>query len=300
MQSALARYLNPELLAQIAHRRIEPAGLVLGNLAGAHKSPLAGFAVEFAGHREYARGDDPRHIDWRLYFTRDKLFVKQYEMETNFVAHLVLDVSASMRYGEGDSQKLLYASRMAGTLAYAIIKQSDKASLALFDDAVRAFIPPSGSLAQIVRMTGEFDATKPVAKTRMADCLVDLAGRMTRRELVLIFSDFLTDLDELEPALQRLRYGRHEVVLFHVLHHDELSFEFAGQVRFRGLETDDQFLTQPNELRAAYLEEMARFTSRLDDLCYRNGIERVPVDTSRDMATVFTDYLTQRSLMARR
>ena len=81
---------------------------------------------------------------------------------------------------------------------------------------------------------------------------------------------------------------------------DELSFDFAGQVRFRGLETDDQFLTQPNELRTAYLEELARFTSRLDDLCYRNGIERVPVDTSRDMATVFTDYLTQRSLMARR
>lgn len=300
MQSALARYLNPDLLAQIAQRKIEPRGLVLGSLAGAHQSPLAGFAVEFSGHREYVAGDDPRHIDWRLYYTRDRLFVKQYEMETNFVCHLLLDTSASMRYGAGDSQKLLYASRMAGTLAYAIVRQSDKVSLGLFDDRVRAFVPPSGSLAQVVRMATEFDAVKPVEKTRMADCLSDLAGRMSRRELVMIFSDFFTDLEELEPALQRLRYSQHEVILFHVLHHDELTFDFAGQVRFLGMEAADEMLTQPAELRAAYLDELARYTTRLDALCHRNRIERVAVDTSQDMATIFTDYLTQRTLLARR
>ncbi len=100
-QSALSRYLDPDILNRIARHRIDPRQLVLGNLAGAHKSPASGFAVEFAGHREYAPGDDPKHIDWRVYFHREKYFIKQYEMETNFVCHLMLDVSASMRYGAG-------------------------------------------------------------------------------------------------------------------------------------------------------------------------------------------------------
>ena len=97
MQTVLNRYLDPEVLGHVAERHLNPRSLVIGNLAGAHKSPLAGFAVEFAGHREYVPGDDPKHVDWRVYFTRDKYFVKQYELETNFVCHLVLDVSASMQ-----------------------------------------------------------------------------------------------------------------------------------------------------------------------------------------------------------
>ena len=115
--SILSRYLDAEALNRLAGRSFEPEGLVLGNLAGGHRSPLAGFAVEFAGHREYVPGDDPRHIDWRLLFTRDKLFIKQYEMETNFVCYLVLDISASMRYGADEANKLVYASRLAATLA---------------------------------------------------------------------------------------------------------------------------------------------------------------------------------------
>src|SRR5579862_6551201 len=121
--SVLNRYLDPEVLGRLVQRQIEPRGLVLGNLAGGHKSPLSGFAVEFASHREYVWGDDPKHIDWRVYFTRDKYFIKQYEMETNFVCHLVLDCSASMRYGEGPQQKLLYAAQMATTLGHAVVRQ---------------------------------------------------------------------------------------------------------------------------------------------------------------------------------
>src|SRR5690606_21745625 len=140
-KSVLSRYLDPEVLSHVADRPIEPRGLVIGNLAGAHKSPMAGFAVEFAGHREYVPGDDPKHVDWRVYFTRDKYFVKQYELETNFVCHLILDVSESMRYGEGRQQKLLYAAQMATTLGYSIVRQTDKVSFATFDTQVRGYIP---------------------------------------------------------------------------------------------------------------------------------------------------------------
>lgn len=124
-ESILSRYLDPDVLSRIAGRQFEPRELVLGSLSGKRKSPLAGFAVEFAGHREYVPGDDPRHIDWRVFYTRDKYVIKQYEMETNLVCHLVLDVSASMRYGEANEQKLLYAARAAATLAHAVVRQSD-------------------------------------------------------------------------------------------------------------------------------------------------------------------------------
>ena len=124
--SVLSRYLDPEVLSQIADRPFEPRGLVLGNLAGGHKSPQSGFAVEFHGHREYVPGDDPRHIDWRVYYLRDKYFVKQYEMETNFVCHLLLDVSASMRYGEGRGRSCCTRPKGdgAGILYFAPERQS--------------------------------------------------------------------------------------------------------------------------------------------------------------------------------
>lgn len=298
-KTVLSRYLDPDVLSRIANRRIEPRGLVLGNLAGAHRSPLSGFAVEFAGHREYVWGDDPKHIDWRIYFTRDRYFIKQYEMETNFVCHLILDVSASMRYGEGLQQKLRYASQMVATLAYAILRQSDKVSLATFDEQVRGFIPPSNSMAQIVSMTDHLDQSNPVYKTNMADCLTELAGRMHRREIVIIFSDFFTDLASLETALQRMRYQRHEVVLFQVMHHDELAFEFEGMIKFLGLEIPEELITQPEELRRAYLGALSQFNDQFQDLCQRNRIERVLVDTSRDMGQVFVDYLNQRSRLNR-
>lgn len=298
-KSVLSRYLDPEVLSRMADRHLDPRGLVVGNLAGAHKSPLSGFAVEFAGHREYVPGDDPKHIDWRVYFTREKYFIKQYEMETNFVCYLILDVSASMRYGDERQQKLLYAAQMATTLGYSIVRQSDKVSLATFDEHVLGFLTPSNSMGQIVRMTEHLDEIQPVQKTRMADCLIELAGRMQRREIVMVFSDFFTDLDALEAVLQRMRYARHEVVLFQVMHHDELAFDFEGMTKFIGLEIPDELLTQPEELRAAYLRAMRKFNDRFAEICQRNLVERILVDTSRDMGEVFVDYLNQRSLLNR-
>jgi uncharacterized protein (DUF58 family) len=297
--SILSRYLDPEVLSRMAGRTLDPRGLVVGALAGHHKSPLSGFAVEFAGHREYVPGDDPKHIDWRVFFNRDKYFIKQYEMETNFVCHLLLDVSASMRYGDGGQQKLLAAAQMAVTLAHCIVRQADKVSLLTFDEQVLAFLPPGSTPAQIAQMAEHLDTIEPVKKTRMADCLSDAHGRMGRREIVLVFSDFFTDLDALEKSLQRFRYDKHEVVLFQVMHHDELEFKLDGMVKFRGLEVAEELLAQPAELRRRYLEALGRFNTRLVDICNRNQIERVLVDTSRDRAEVLIDHLNQRSLAQR-
>ena len=298
-KSVLSRYLDPDVLSHVADRHLEPQGLVIGNLAGAHKSPLSGFAVEFAGHREYVPGDDPKHVDWRVYFNRDKYFVKQYELETNFVCHLVLDVSASMRYGEGREQKLLYAAQMATMLGYSVVRQSDKVTLATFDDRVRGFIPPSNSMDQIVRMTQHLDELEAKEKTAMSDCLHDIAGRLGRREIVMIFSDFFTNLEGLEPVLQRLRYSRHEVILFQVMHHDEITLELDGMVKFVGLETPDELLAQTDDLRKNYLAAVKRHADQLEEIAQRNGCERVLVDTRRNMSELLLDYLNQRSLRNR-
>jgi uncharacterized protein (DUF58 family) len=298
-RTILSRYLTPEVLGKISGRRIEPRGLVLGNLAGAHKSPLAGFAVEFAGHREYVWGDDPKHIDWRLYFNRGRYFVKQYEMETNLVCHFLLDTSASMRYGTGRQQKLQYAAELIAALGYAVLRQSDKVSLAAFDDELRGFVPPGNAMAQILRMTELLEQIEPIHKTRMGECLAELSGRLGRREIVMLFSDFFTDLGTLEAALQQMRYHRHEVVLFQVLHHDELAFPFDELTRFVGLEAPEELLAQPEEVRRRYLEALGGFQQELEALCQRNRVERVVVDTERDAGEVLVDYLNQRSLLNR-
>jgi len=296
-KTVLSRYIKPEVLGRLAAMNFVPRELVEGTLAGAHKSPFHGFAVEFAGHRDYVPGDDLRHLDWKAYFRHDKYFIKQYEMETNLVCHLLLDISASMRYGGDDSQKLLYASRMATTLAHMIVEQSDRVGFSTFDTAERHTLRPSTNMAQILQMTEILDSVEPVEKTTISGPLLDLANRAGRRGIVIILSDFFVDLDDLEHALQRLRYDRHEVVLMQVLHHDELTFELPGTVRFVGLENDEQFLTRPDDIRQAYLEVFNRFTDRIDDICQSNRCERLLVDTSRSMAEVLADYLQQRTVI---
>ena len=298
-KSILSRYIDAEVLGKVQGTPVKPRGLVMGNLAGAHKSPLHGFAVEFAGHREYVIGDDTRHIDWRVFYKRDKYFIKQYEMETNFTAHLVLDVSASMRYGEEQEQKMLYAAQMLTTLGYSIIKQSDRVSLSTFDEKICGYVPPGNSMAQVQRMTEHLDEIEPKEKTDMSECLSEVAGRTGRREIIMIFSDFFTDLDELEKVLQRLRYQQHEVVLFQILHHDELAFNFDGMIKFIGLEIPDEILMQPSELRKAYLAALNRFNDRFEEICQANKVERLLVDTSTGMGEFLFDYLNTRGLVRR-
>lgn len=298
--AVLSRYLDVDVLNRIAGLHLEPRSLVLGSLAGGHRSPLSGFAVEFKGHREYIPGDDPKHIDWRVYFNRERFVIKQYEMETNFVCHMLLDVSGSMRYGEEGRQKLHHAGSLAVTLAYAIVRRGDQVGLAVFDDDVRAVVPPSNATAQVVRMTDALDRIEPVEKTRMPECILELAGRLGRRGIVVILSDFFTDLDGLEGALQRLRYDRHEVVLVEVLHHDELDFRLEGMVQFEGLETDETILAQPEVLRDAYLRALAAHRVKLESICGRNRCDLLTADTSVPIAQTLVDYLHRRGLIDRR
>jgi uncharacterized protein (DUF58 family) len=228
------------------------------------------------------------------------LFIKQYEMETNYVCHFLLDASASMRYGDGPRQKLAYASQMVAALGLSIVHQGDKISLSAFDEKVLGTVTPNSSMAQIIRMAELLDGLAPTNKTRMSECLSELCGRTKRREIVMIFSDFFTDLTALEPVLQQMRYRLHEVVLFQVMHHDELAFEFDRMTKFVGMEIPEELLANPEAIRRNYLKAVETFNGRFEEICERNRIERVLVDTSRDMAEVLIDYLNHRSRLHRR
>ncbi len=294
MRTVLSRYIDPTVLALVADRHFEPRDLIVGNMAGAHKSPLSGFAVEFAGHREYVAGDDPKHIDWRVFFNRDKYFVKQYELETNFVCNFVLDTSASMQYGKGSENKLDYASRLAMTLAFSVVRQSDKASLALFDDCVRHFVPPGNSLEQVLRMCDQLDRSEAIKKTNLGECLREVASRIGSREIVMIISDLFGDTGELEEGLQRLRYDKHEVLLFHVLHDDETSFPFEGMLRVVGLEDDGELPLAVDDVRDEYLREFRQFCERTRAIADRNHCEYISAATNQPLADLLSHYLDER------
>ncbi|PQO30500.1 DUF58 domain-containing protein [Bremerella cremea] len=296
----LSRYLDYEFLRQLSGRSLEPRGLVSGNLAGSHKSPASGFAVEFSGHREYVPGDDPKHIDWRVFFTRDKYFIKQYEMETNFVCHLMLDISKSMRYGDDGSQKMLFGSRLAVSLAHSIVRQGDKVSFTTFDTQIRGHIPASNALPQIIRMSQHLDETAAEDKTDLHACLSEFSQRMARREIVMIFSDFFGDLTKLEYAIQRIRFNKHDVVLVQVIHDHELNFNLDGMTRFIGLEVDAQQIAQPADIRKSYLQAIGRFNSELVDIATRNNCDHLLACTKDNPGAIFWEYLNQRSLQNRR
>lgn len=296
----LSRYLDYEFLRQLSGRSLEPRGLVSGNLAGSHKSPASGFAVEFSGHREYVPGDDPKHIDWRVFFTRDKYFIKQYEMETNFVCHLMLDISKSMRYGDDGSQKMLFGSRLAVSLAHSIVRQGDKVSFTTFDTQIRGHIPASNALPQIIRMSQHLDETAVEDKTDLHACLSEFSQRMARREIVMIFSDFFGDLAKLEHAIQRIRFNKHDVVLVQVIHDHELNFNLDGMTRFVGLEVDAQQIAQPADIRKSYLQAIGRFNSELVDIATRNNCDHLLACTKDNPGAIFWEYLNQRSLQNRR
>jgi hypothetical protein len=200
------------LLDPIAISRAESLGLnarfiVEGYMAGEHKSPYRGFAVEFAQHREYTHGDDPRHLDWKVLGRTDRYYIKQYEQETNYVAHLLLDGSESMRYGSGKITKLHYGKMMAACLAYLILHQRDAAAFALFDTTVRDYTPRSDNLATIHNLMAKLAQFEPKEQTNIAAVLHDMARQIRRKGIVIVISDFFDDEQKVLDGIQHLRFG---------------------------------------------------------------------------------------------
>lgn len=305
--------LDPQAIAQGEALGLLARQVVEGFLSGDHKSPFRGFAVEFTQHREYAPGDDLRHLDWKVLARSDRFYLKQYEQETNFVCHLLVDASESMAYGgpetrpdlpPSDQSKLRYACRLAATLAYLVLHQRDAVSLTLFDQTVRRYVPRTsapGSMSTLLRLLATYrPARSGDGATRLGGVLHELAATQPRRGIVVILSDLLDDEAAVLKGLQHLRFVGHEVIVFHTLHPDELTLPFRGNVEFLGLEGVSPLQTRPADLRLTYLDELRGFITRTRLACENNRCHYVLADTGRPLAETLAGYLAFRERMALR
>ena len=287
------------LLDPVAISRAEALGLnaryiVEGYMAGEHKSPYRGFAIEFAQHREYTHGDDTRHLDWKVLGRTDRYYIKQYEQETNYVANILLDGSESMNYGSGRLTKLQYGKMMAACLAYLILHQGDAVALGLFDTTIRDYTPRSDNKATIHRLMSKLAAFESKEQTNIAAILHDMALQIRRKGIVIIISDFFDDEEKILEGIQHLRFGGNEVIVFHTMDPHELEFPFMGLVEFEGLEAIPKILTRPSEIRKSYLREVGAFRLRLREGCEKNQCHYVLVNTGQPLEEVLSAYLAFR------
>jgi uncharacterized protein (DUF58 family) len=288
-------YLEPEILAKVRNLELQARQVVDGYLSGMHRSQQHGFAVEFAQHREYAPGDDIRHIDWKVFGRTERFYLKQYELETNLVCWLLVDASDSMRYASGSISKYDYAAIAAASLAYLVVQQSDSVGLATFDGQVRQFLRASGQPSQLKDLTRLLAAGPTAEKSCIGAVLHEAAERFNRRGVVIVFSDLFDDVPELLAGLRHLRYERHEVVVFHVLDPAEVEFPFRQSTLFRGLEAWPNLLTDPVSVRASYLNELQTFLEDVRRGCRSQNIDYVRLSTDQALGPALVNYLARRA-----
>ena len=228
------RFLEPAALARVKNLAMVARGVVEGFITGLHASPYKGFSVEFAEHRKYSPGDNPRHLDWRVLGRTDRLYIKQYEEETNLRCHILLDASGSMGYGLGQGvTKLQYGSYLTAVLAYLMLRQQDAVGLTTFDTKVRLEMPARSSPRHFDEMMHQLEAVRPGKTTDLGATLHRLADRFKRRCLIVLISDLYGDPEAVEQALHHLHHKRHEVIVFHVLDKAEIDFPFREVASFR-------------------------------------------------------------------
>ncbi|MCA8992181.1 MAG: DUF58 domain-containing protein [Planctomycetaceae bacterium] len=290
---------DPTALAKFGKLDVVAKLIVEGYMIGQHKSPFKGSSVEFVEHRQYYPGDEIRHIDWRAYGKTGRYFIKEFEEETNLRAYLIVDCSGSMGYAGKHLAKFDYARLLAACLGYLLIAQRDAVGLSLFDTKVRQRFDPATSPRRFQQITEALNQCKPGQETSLAKVFQTLVPTLKRRSLVIFISDCFDDIDHLGTALQQLRHGRHEVMLFQVLAPEEEDFPFTKPTQFRSLERDThRILTDPHRLRQIYLEQFHEHQERLTQIAGNLGIDYCKLLTSDpyDMALgAFLDRRTRAS-----
>lgn len=288
--------LDPRTLAKLRGLSLRARHIVEGYVAGLHKSPYHGFSIEFAEHREYAPGDDLRYVDWKVFGRTDKIYLKQYEDETNLICNLVLDVSESMRYQSRGAtlSKLEYAQCLAAAIGWLVLQQQDSVGLATFDSQLRTLIRPSGSPSHLEQLIHVMESAPAGKKTAAGPIFHELAERLTKRGVVIVLSDFFDDVNSLVAGLKHFRHRRHDVVLWHVLDPAEIDFNFAGPTQFKGLENYPEVQADPQVIRRAYLREFAAFQHSLQQACRTQQIDYVQMRTDQPIDVALTSFLAAR------
>lgn len=292
---AAETYLKPEVLNQIKRLDLRAQMVVRGFLQGLHASPYQGFSVEFSEHRRYAKGDDPKSIDWLVYAKTDKYYVKRFEAETNLTGYLMMDLSRSMGFTHRQEfTKFEYSICLAAALCYLMIMQQDPVGLLTFSDKLRANLPARSRRGQLADLLAELSRLEPEGETDLGDSLIRVAAMLSHRSLLMVFSDLLCDTEPVFSALARLRHAGHDVILFHVMDEAEVNFPYEGAVEFEDPESGEKVPVDATGFKSEYLEGLEAFRSECQTRCNQMRVDYVPLDTSMAFDTALTEYLISR------
>jgi len=289
------RFLDPSVVARIGSMELRARTVVEGFLSGLHRSPFKGFSVEFAEYRQYLPGDDLSTIDWKVYARSDRYYVKKFDEETNVECHLLLDVSGSMGYGSRDVTKLAYGSYLTASLAYLMNRQRDAVGFIAFDDNIVTHLPPSARPGHLRSVLLALNQLSLGTRSNVAKPLHQLADSLVKRGVVVLLSDLLDDPAKTIQGLKHLRFRGADIVVFHLLDHDELTFPYDRLTRFRDMETSDEVMAAPLEVRDHYLWEIESLVSHYKRELGLVGIDYQLVDTSKSLDFALMSYLSTRS-----
>ncbi len=294
MRQSLWQFLK-DALAKLGRVELTARRAVEGTLTGRHKSPFRGFSVEFAEHRPYFPGDDPRYLDWKALAKLDKLFVRQFEQETNMRCYLLLDASGSMGYGSTNGSKLDYAVKISALLAYLVLHQGDAIGLAVFSERLRRFIPARRSSSHLQVILEALEQVKPEGQTHFRRVIEELSALLKRRSLLVILSDLLDEDEALSMALHYLQRRGHDTLVFHILDPDELQLPFTMPSMFVDMEEPTRLPVDPEGLRSAYKQRVERFLKECREKCGQAGAHYFRLTTDTDEASALGLYLAWRS-----
>jgi uncharacterized protein (DUF58 family) len=284
--------LSPAELERFGDLLLFARATVEGHFAGKHKSPFRGSSVEFTDYKEYVPGDEPKLIDWRCYGRSRRLFVRQFEAETDMVIYLLVDVSASMNYAGTDREtKYVIAAKIAAALSYLMIRQGDKAALGLFAETLKRFLPAGGTRNHLYNLVSELEAVEPMSTTGLAQALKECSSLFKRRGLLVVISDFWDDPGRTFDALSRFLHRKFEILLLQITHPHELDLPAVQAARFHDLETHNEVEVEPEEIRHAY-RALAR--RRADAFAREANLRRIShalVNTNRPYLDAIEAYL---------
>ncbi|MHC4992664.1 MAG: DUF58 domain-containing protein [Planctomycetota bacterium] len=309
-------YLAPETLVQLAPFELRAKMIVEGVMSGMHRSPYQGMAVEFAQHRQYVAGDDLKHLDWKVYGRSDKLYIKQYQQETNLDIILMVDASASMQFGTlgvkkgwgGTSAsreqrkwtKFDHAAAISVAMAYLSLHQQDRVGVAVFADEIRSFVARSSARGQWRRIVNCL-STEPVdAQTNLEKVAEQVLGEIRNRALFVIVSDLFDDAESIRAALARFRYRRHDVVLLQTLDRQEMEFDLSQPAPFEGLEGEGKLRVDPRALRQAYLDAIAGHRDKVSRAALGFGFDYHPINTHESVGPALAYLMARRSAQIKR
>jgi uncharacterized protein (DUF58 family) len=281
-------------LMKIKSMELRAKAVVEGFWKGIHRSPYHGFSAEFTEYRQYTRGDDPRYIDWRVFARSDRYFIKKFEDETNLRCHLLIDHSRSMGYGSGSYTKSQYAGTLAATLAYFLFTQGDAVGLATFDDEIREYMPPRNRPSYLRRLMQALEAQPRGKATDLGAPLQRIARMVTKRGMIVLISDLLTSIEQLERDLGYLRAGGHDLVLFHILDPAELNFNFDAPALFQDVESGRDLYIDPVVAQKGYKRMLGEHLDSAKSICSRLGIDYHLFSADRPYDAALLEFLQHR------